>query len=408
MAYLLAAGKTIPLTKEIVLGSGGGTHDGATLPIADSAASPQHARLWLQGSAWWVEDLHSASGTLVNERKLLGGPVKLAEGDRISIGAVVLEYHVGQSSTGEQVKAPERLPVGTKAGPYTISGLLGDGVATTIYKATFATGEVALHVVDQTLVAGDGGFAKRFLNDIELAANVRHSGALRIHRAGELGRTAWYSTDILGGETLAQRLGAPLDPELALDLVLSLCETLLPYAQVGLVHGDLKPRSLSLVGEREVRLMDIGLIGLKDAERQRAQARSATRQAYYLCPQQASRGDCNARSDLYSIGCILVHMLTGRPPFIGADFAAIMAAHVNEPVPQLAAQYHLPPSFDTVLGDLLHKEQFFRYDTIEVALARLREVRAALMPPPPPRSQFAKLVPQVLSWWRGPWWRTKR
>jgi serine/threonine protein kinase len=375
MAYLIAAGKTIPLTKEAILGR----NQAAGIPVGATEASRQHARGWPQEGGWWVEDLHSANGTLVNDRRMLAGPVRLADGDRIAIGEMVLVYRDGKPLPATPAKtATEHLAAGSRVGAYTIESPLGDGVATSIYKAGFPGGQVALHVVDPALVAGDEGFAKRFLGDIELAANVRHPGAVRIHRAGGIGRTAWYSTDILGGENLAHRMGAPFAPALALDIAISLCEVLIPYSEVGLVHGDLKPRSLRLAGERAVHLMDIGLIGLNDAERQRAQARGTTRQAYYLCPQQARRGDCNARSDLYSIGCMLVQMLTGRPPFLGPDFAAILVAHETEPVPRLAGPLGLPAMLDEVLGDLLHKEQFFRYDTTAMALARLREVRALL------------------------------
>lgn len=373
MPYLLNAGKNIPLTKEVVLGR----HQAAALAIGDSAASRNHARIWPEDSGWWVEDLHSANGTEVNGRKLVTGPHHLTEGDRISIGAVVLEYHDGSPATAVAV-VPDHLANGTRIGSYTVEGRIGDGVATSIYKGGFAGGHVAVHVVDPALVIGDDDFAKRFLTDIELAVNVRHPGTVRIHRAGAIGRTAWYSTDVPSGENLAHRLGSPFDPALALDIAISLCDSLIPYGEAGLVHGDLNPRSLGMAGERAVRLLDIGLIGLNDVERQRAQARGSTRQVYYLCPQQAQRGDCNARSDMYSIGCILVQMLTGRPPYIGADFAAIMAAHQQQPVPRLAAQLNLPAILDTVLADLLHKEQFFRYDTTAMALTRLREVRQAL------------------------------
>ena len=375
MAYLQSAGKMIPLIAETILGRSKTT----TIPIEDEGASRQHARITSKDGTWWIEDLHSANGTLVNNRKLVTGPVKLAEGDRITIGVVTLQFFGGQPNAGLAAH-PNRLSVGATIGSYTVEALLGDGVATTIYKAGIAGSHVAVHVIDQALVEGDETFAKRFLGDIELAANVRHPSAVRVHRAGAIDKTAWYSTDIVSGDNLAQRLGAPCDRGWSLDIAMSLCELLVPYGDAGLVHGDIKPRSLALEGERGVRLMDLGLIGLNDDERQRAQARGLTRQAYYLCPQQASRGDCNVRSDMYSIGCILVQMLTGRPPFIGADFASIMAAHQREPVPQLAAQLGMPPSFDTVLGDMLHKEQFFRYETMQLALNRLHEVRAALKP----------------------------
>lgn len=373
MPYLLAAGKTVPLTRETKLGS----------PAAANGAGPNrhHARLFPQDGGWWLEDLHSEVDTLVNGRKLLTGAVRLKTGDTIAIGALTVAFHEGDPPAAKAATPSERLAVGTKVGSYTVVAHLDDGVATCIYKASHANGQVALHVADRALVDGDDDFAKRFLTDIELAANVRHPGAVRIHRAGAIAKSAWYSTDIAAGTNLQHALGTPMDPAVALDICLALGEILVAYGEVGLVHGDLKPRSLGMVGERSVRLMDIGLIGLNAAERQRAQARGATRQAYYLCPVQATRGDCNARSDLYSMGCMLVQMLTGRPPYLGANFAEIVAAHQREPVPELAERLGLPYQFDAALVGLLHKDPAFRYDTTALALTRLREVRAALAAP---------------------------
>jgi serine/threonine-protein kinase len=137
-----------------------------------------------------------------------------------------------------------------------------------------------------------------------------------------------------------------------------------------LVYGDVQPRSIHLQGET-VRFADVGLVGLSDAECRLVQTDGLTRQVFYLCPVQAASGSRNVRGDLYGLGCILFHMLAGRPPFLGGTYAEVLARHQRDPLPALSGPLGLPERTDRILADMLHKDPFFRLDDLASAEAQL-------------------------------------
>lgn len=384
--------------KRFALPDGGelviGRHRDCGIQIADGKSSRRHARVFVREGGWWVEDLASANGTRLNSGEL-PAPRRLTDGDRIVIGEVSIRFDADGAAAAVPVAAgaapavapppPAPAPVdgdapaalvGCELGGYRIDKHVARALTGDLYRVTDLAQRrpAMLKVLDRRLLA-DGEFPARFQRQLALAAGIEHPAVVRLYRCGHDHGRLWYAMELVDGMTLAQRLQDPVRIEEALAIAIALGEALQAYHETGLVHGDVKPASVALQRGEGLRLLDIGLIGLDNDESRMLQAEGSTRQVFYLCPAQARGGQCNTRSDIYSLGCILHHLLTGRPPYVGTSYDDVVRAHETQPVPKLAASLNLPMLLDECLDGMLTKDPFFRYDQVGFAIDALKQVR---------------------------------
>jgi serine/threonine-protein kinase len=376
MPFLVHADKPYPLADggELVLGR----HGDCGVQISDEKSSRRHARVYQRDGGWWVEDLASANGTKLNGRALITGPARLADGDRISIGQAHVSFQLGAQAKPAR-QSDEGEMVGHELGGHRLDTFLGRGLTGPLYRAWCEARErnVMVKVLDRRLYE-DRRFVERFQRQLTLAAGIEHPGVVRIYQSSEHAGVLWYSMELIEGETLAQRLQEPVKPYEALSLTIGLAEAIQAYHDTGLVHGDVKPQSVMFDRKGVLHLLDIGLIGLTNEEARLLQADGATRQVFYLCPAQAKGGQCNVRSDIYSIGCILFHLLAGRPPYIGSSFTEVVSAHERQPVPAVSGTLDMPAQIDEVLAGMMHKDPSHRYEAIGFAITALKQVRDRL------------------------------
>ncbi len=348
--------------------------------LRDEKSSRSHARVFFEQGEWWVQDLDSANGTKVNGLALITGACKLKSNDVISIGQVQLHFSLEDPKpdlarpSSSAVAEDEQALVGLELGEVKLEQFVARGVTGPLFRAWSERRQHHLMVklLDRRLLS-QPNFADRFQRDLTMAASIEHPGVVRIFRCGSDKQQLWYSMELVEGQTLAQRLQHPLAVDEAIAICLELGEIILAYHERGLVHGDVKPASACQVG-KILRLLDIGLIGLSQQEAQLMQSDGNTRQIFYTCPVQARTGQCNARGDIYSIGCILHHMLVGRPPYIGGNFNEILEAHEQQPIPEIARILKLPPMLDEILAGMLQKDPFFRYNNMRSAMDALRSL----------------------------------
>lgn len=357
------------------------------LAIGHPSLSREHARVFREGDGYKVEDLHSANGTTLNGRPLIGGAQPLADGDVLLVGEVEMRFQAGDGPAPAAAVLPpaKRLAriVGTELGGYQILAAIRHEVAGPLLRATHAkTGrEVLLWILDPLIEDNElPEFYQHFVDLLTTAAGLKHPELIRVYQCGKDDGLIWYATEAPAGSTLAQLVHRGFTPLQAVQTVLGLCRLLHVYHEAGLVHGDITPAQVHLDDAGKVRLGSFGLAGLNSTNRKRLQAAGSTRQVYYLDPDQARSGDCNVRSDGYSVGCVLVQLLTGRPPFIGANFQEVMEAHASQPVPVLAQQLGLPPLLDGILAGFLAKNPFQRYNDLGPAIADLEALRAMIEP----------------------------
>ncbi|MBA2481244.1 MAG: protein kinase [Planctomycetes bacterium] len=377
MALIVFAGQKFPIAGEMTLGR----HRDCGIHIPDEQSSRKHARIFQDAGEWMVEDLHSANGTRLNGRALITGPAKIAAGDKITIGSLDMHFHLTDPDEVMAALQPSHTPdlVGRILAEHRLEKLVGRAVTGTVYKAWHLKRErhVAFKVIDPRL-SDIPEFPARFMRDITVVAGIQHPAVVRIFQCAKTDGLLWYAMELVAGESLSQMVQERIEPRKAIGIALGLAEALQVYHEHGLVHGDVKPASVVIDEKKQLRVLDIGLVGLTHEEGRLMQSDGATRQVFYLCPVQARGGQCNVRSDIYSLGCILHHMLAGRPPFQGGSFAEVVEAHERTPIPLLADHLDLPPKIDEILGCMLNKDPFWRYEAMEFVAKELKDVRALL------------------------------
>src|SRR5262245_4123609 len=218
----------------------------------------------------------------------------------------------------------------------------------------------------------------RFFNEARAAASVHHPGVVQIHNVGYHADRAYLLMERLRGDDLEARLAAgPLPVDRAIVFVRQAAGAIGAAHDRGIVHRDLKPANLfvvadpDVVGGERVKVLDFGIAKLTaDAGAGKTQGVFGT--PPYMSPEQcASTGAVDARSDLYSLGCILYELVCGRPPF-GQGGIELIAAHLRDlPPPPRAIAPWLPPAVEQVILALLEKQPERRIPSCAALIAAL-------------------------------------
>jgi hypothetical protein len=384
MSKLVYDGKEFPLADELVMGR----HRDNPIPLADGKASRRHARVFAkEDKTDWVEDLDSANGTLVNGEEIFS-PRQLKDGDRIVIGKCTLVYRSdapeATPAIGAAVVADPAEMVGKLVGGYRIGALIAAGSMGVVYRAKQLSleREVAVKIFNAEVTKRDQAFAERFLREARVAGSVPHPSVVQIHECGQQDNLLWYSMELVDGETLEDLLARDgrLEPLLALIVADQAAAALQAAHAKGLVHGEVTPANLMLSKEGKIKLLDLGLGKVLNSGRSATRAKkAAVGNPWYMSPERAKGEAGDARSDIYSLGCVLYHLLTGSPPFDDDHPKAILKAHLESPIPSIIDKVaSLPKKLDELVHSMLSKNPEWRHGTMEEVIADLKAAREQL------------------------------
>ncbi|MFM2092602.1 MAG: Serine/threonine-protein kinase PknB, partial [Planctomycetota bacterium] len=326
MPDLVVAGTRHALDREAILGR----HRDCAVRILDAAASRQHARVFQRDGGWWVEDLGSANGTSLDGVPFTGRR-PLVDGSVITIGSHEIRF-AGAPATGSASGPQGSEPVlGRTIAGYRVDRLLGKGPTGAVYVARQLNLErdVAFKVVAPA-IASRSGFAETFLKGMGRAASLTDDGFVRVHECGANEGLLWYSMELVAGENLDQMIArdGTIDPDLAADSVARLAAALAGAHGKGLHHHDLRPAVALITPQGRVKLCDVGLAAVFG--RGQVAAGMPVSGAWYMAPEQVRGGICDARTDVYQLGAVLWHALTGQPPFQGVTAKEVAQAHLSE------------------------------------------------------------------------------
>jgi serine/threonine-protein kinase len=286
-------------------------------------------------------------------------------------------------------------------GRYEIGELLGRGGMAEVHKGLDSRlgRTVAVKMLRPDL-ARDPTFQARFRREAHSSASLNHPAVVAVYDTGEdefAGNPVPYIVmEYVEGSTLRelQASGNRLVPERALEIVDGVLAALAYSHQQGIVHRDIKPANVMLTKAGDVKVMDFGIArSLDDMSATMTQTSAVIGTAQYLSPEQARGEQVDARSDLYSTGCLLYELLTGRPPFVGDSPVSVAYQHVREePVPPSQVDPDVSPSVDAVVLKALTKDRNNRYQTADemrrdIAAALAGRPVAAVLPPPAPATQ---------------------
>jgi serine/threonine-protein kinase len=254
------------------------------------------------------------------------------------------------------------------AGRYRVTGVAGAGAMALVYRADdLKLGRpVALKVLRPELAAMIGH--ERFLNEVDIAAGLAHPNILPLHDVGAANGLLYYVMPFVEGESLRARLAreGPLEVEHAVRIAREVAEALEHAHGKGIVHRDVKPANILLLADHAV-VSDFGVARAVGEIVDDPALVAATGTPAYMSPEQAAGSpDVDARSDLYSLGCVLYEMLTGEPP----DRESGPPANVGETLPEAALslslrQQPVPASVASALTKALATNPADRFRTAE-------------------------------------------
>jgi beta-lactam-binding protein with PASTA domain/tRNA A-37 threonylcarbamoyl transferase component Bud32 len=255
---------------------------------------------------------------------------------------------------------------------YEIGGVLGRGGMAEVHRGRdLRLGrEVAVKVLRSDL-ARDPSFQVRFRREAQAAASLNHPAIVSVYDTGEdrttTGATPYIVMEYVEGETLRDvlRREGVLRPERAMSLAADICAALDFSHRNGIVHRDVKPGNVMITPQGTVKVMDFGIArAVSDSAATMTSTAAVIGTAQYLSPEQARGEAVDARSDVYSVGCLLYELVTGAPPFTGDSPVSVAYQHVRED-PRLPSSVNpaIPADLDAILLKALSKNPANRYQS---------------------------------------------
>lgn len=270
-------------------------------------------------------------------------------------------------------------------GRYRLFEKLGQGSMGAVYRAhdTALGRDVAIKLLQPELAA-EPGFQERFRREAYAAARLASPNIIPIYETGEFDGRLYLVMPIIDGVDLNKVLKSdgPMSPQKAVRVVEQVAAALDAAHKSGLVHRDVKPSNLLMVGEDFVYLIDFGLVHEAGAGRLTL-TNVAPGSPAYMAPERFNAGkSVDARADVYSLTCVLYECLTGRLPFSGGGVEGLAAAHrTDEPPKPSSLDPAIPAAFDGVIARGMAKEADDRYQSAHelavAARAALTDVHAA-------------------------------
>jgi eukaryotic-like serine/threonine-protein kinase len=272
-------------------------------------------------------------------------------------------------------------------GRYELEGVVGRGGMAEVYRARDIRLDrvVAIKTLRADL-ARDQIFQARFRREAQSAASLNHPSIVAVYDTGEDMATGvpvpYIVMEYVDGRTVRDLLqeGHRLLPERSLEIIDGVLRALDYSHQAGIVHRDIKPGNVMVTRNGDVKVMDFGIArAMSDAQATMTQTAQVIGTAQYLSPEQARGERVDSRSDLYSAGCLLYELLTGRPPFTGDSPVAIAYQHVREnPVPPSRVDPDVPPWADAIVLKAMAKSPADRYQTAADMRADLQRAASGM------------------------------
>lgn len=268
-------------------------------------------------------------------------------------------------------------------GRYRVEDLIARGGMATVHRGHDQRLDrvVALKIMHPHL-AMDEDFRRRFAREARAAARLAHRNVVGVFDQGEDGDRIYLAMELVEGQTLRARLGQPegMSVRETLDVTAQVLEALAAAHEAGIVHRDIKPENVLIDPEGVVKVADFGLARAVGTAQSSASATLLGTVAY-ISPEVVTRGHCDERSDLYSLGVMVFEMLTGLQPFRGEQPVHIAFQHVHEDIPAPSSlATAIPSALDSLVTWAAARNVQQRPATAGDLLRAVRELQRTLPP----------------------------
>ena len=259
---------------------------------------------------------------------------------------------------------------------YELGGLLGrGGMADVRVGRDLRLGRTVAVKLLRTDLSSDDTFQARFRREAQSSAALNHPSIVAVYDTGDSVNThgahvPYIVMEYVEGQTLRDILrgadnGRKILPERALSITGDVLSALDYSHRSGIIHRDIKPANVMMTPSGQVKVMDFGIArAIADTSSAMTQTAAVIGTAQYLSPEQARGETVDARSDIYSTGCLLYELLTGRPPFVGESPVSVAYQHVREEAkPPSTLNPDVSPSIDAIVAKSLAKRVDDRYES---------------------------------------------
>lgn len=290
----------------------------------------------------------------------------------------------------------------TLVGRYRLDRLIGKGGMGRVYRATqFPLNRpVAVKILNPEFQKKDPQFVRRFFLEAASAARLSHPNTITVFDYGEAeSGELFIAMELLQGRPLSRLISSegPFSGARAVHVAMQICRALREAHAKGIIHRDLKPGNILLLAEGDdgdfVKVLDFGLVKLfnitgepepddpltPEPPNELTKAGMFLGSPKYMSPEQIQGASLDPRTDIYSLGVLMFHMVTGKPPFGGATSVEVIYKHVNQPVPTFASlgvdtNYEV----EEVIHRCLAKHRDDRFESMNALLGRLKDVQRLL------------------------------
>ncbi|MCM8528836.1 MAG: protein kinase [Lentisphaeraceae bacterium] len=240
---------------------------------------------------------------------------------------------------------------------------------------------VAVKILKPHLIEEDPEFLDRFIQEGRLAVSLHHKNIVRIFDAGKAGDSYYLVMELLEGKDALETLSSQgaFSVEKTLKIGCAVADALIEAHEHGIIHRDIKPDNILISSEGKIKLADLGLAKKLGDEYSSTISGATIGTPNYMSPEQALNSrEADARSDIYSLGATLYHLLTGTLPFEGNSIMEVMMKHANAPLdaPQ-ERKGGLPTKICNVIVKMMDKNPDKRYQSCEEVLTALNKIRYA-------------------------------
>src|SRR5438874_12717857 len=290
--------------------------------------------------------------------------------------------------------------VGRSLGQFRIVERIGSGGMATVFKAYQPTLDryVAVKVLP-AFHARDPIFVKRFVQEARSVAKLQHANIVPIYEFGEQENITYIVMEYVDGGTLKDRLKQrPVTVPEAVNFVIQAAEGLGCGHGHGIVHRDVKPASMLVRKDGHLLLSDFGIAKILEGTTNLTRAGTGIGTPQYMSPEQGTGQPVDRRSDIYSLGIVLFHCLTGRVPFTAENPLTITVKHLNEPLPlEMLRKANVPAPIEQVVVKMTAKPPQDRYQTTDELINALTNALTAssLSMPSRWRPGISSAMPQL-------------
>lgn len=364
----------------------GRSHAQANFAIPDPQVSRVHFQIERRGAQTWVVDLGSASGTLVNGRKV--SEQQLMSGDIVRAGETQLKFVPAGMSAGPVAEdAEDRLEAltGRTVSHFEVGPLIAKGTSACIFKATDTDNDqtVALKVLQPEMAKSEDEM-QRFIRAMKTIMPLKHPNLIAMYGAGRKGMHCWVSMEYVDGDNLTSlidRVGKEgrLDWKFALRVAVHISRALTYACENSIIHRNITPKNIIVRKKDQTALLgDLMLAKALEGTlaAQITKPGQMVGDVHYMSPERTKTdGQVDGRSDIYSLGATIYALLTGRPPHEGLTLVeTLQKLRSEEPQHPSEVEPKIPKDVDAAIMKMLAKDPTKRFQTAAELTAALEQL----------------------------------